>query len=79
LRIGINGNRGQGVNVLVLEPSGHFAVGRQAADLNHPDLIGNQSAHFVDTHDHSVHATAVGKQEGFNPIRPGTSTDVKDL
>ncbi|WP_426992744.1 S8 family serine peptidase [Methylomonas sp. CM2] len=53
------GYTGQGVKVLVLEPSGQFAVGRQAADLNHPDLIGNQSADFVDTPDHSVHATAV--------------------
>jgi len=50
---------GKGVKVLVLEPSGQFAVDRQAADLNHPDLVANKSQAFVDTSDHSVHATAV--------------------
>ncbi|WP_427501722.1 S8 family serine peptidase (plasmid) [Methylomonas sp. MED-D] len=53
------GYTGQGVQVLVLEPSGQFAVSRQAADLNHPDLVDNKSAEFIDTANHSVHATAV--------------------
>lgn len=50
---------GKGVKVLVLEPSGQFAVARQAADLNHSDLITNKSASFADTQDHSTHSTAV--------------------
>lgn len=54
-----DGYTGRGVKVLVLESSGQFAVDRQAADLNHPDLIVNKSASFQDTRDHSVHATEV--------------------
>ncbi|MFA5952838.1 MAG: S8 family serine peptidase, partial [Hyphomicrobium sp.] len=53
------GYTGKGVKVLVLEPSGEFAVERQAADLNHLDLVANKSASFEDTRDHSVHATEV--------------------
>jgi Ca2+-binding RTX toxin-like protein len=50
---------GKGVKVLVLEPSGEFAIDRQAANLNHPDLIANKSIGFSDTRDYSTHATAV--------------------
>ncbi|WP_416391027.1 S8 family serine peptidase [Alloalcanivorax xenomutans] len=53
------GYSGAGVDVLVLEPSGTFAVDRQVADLNHADLIANQSEHFQDTDIHSTHATQV--------------------
>lgn len=53
------GYTGKNVKVLVLEPSGQFAVDRQSADLNHPDLVGNKSSDFIDTAAHSVHATAV--------------------
>ncbi len=54
-----NDYTGAGVQVLVLEPSGPFAVEAQAADLNHPDLRANRSADFADTRAHSAHATAV--------------------
>ena len=54
-----DGYTGKGVKVLVLEPSGVFAVARQAADLQHPDLIANKSASFKDTQVYSTHATAV--------------------
>lgn len=50
---------GAGVKVLVLDPAGEFATERQAADLNHPDLIANRSSSFVDTRLHADHATAV--------------------
>lgn len=50
---------GKGVKVLVLEPSGEFAIDRQAANLYHPDLIANKSIGFSDTRDYSSHATAV--------------------
>jgi len=50
---------GAGIKVLVLEPSGDFAVASQAADLNHPDLVANQSTGFNNTLDHSAHGTQV--------------------
>ncbi|WP_319004535.1 S8 family serine peptidase [Methylobacillus caricis] len=53
------GYSGEGVKVLVLDPSGEFAVGQQKANLNHPDLIQNKSPDFVDTTYHSAHATTV--------------------
>ncbi|MBR8655752.1 S8 family serine peptidase [Achromobacter sp. Marseille-Q0513] len=53
------GYTGKGVKVLVLEPSGEFAVDRQVADLNHADLAANRSAYFKDTATHSAHATQV--------------------
>jgi Ca2+-binding RTX toxin-like protein/chemotaxis regulatin CheY-phosphate phosphatase CheZ len=54
-----DGITGKGVNVLVLDPAGQFAVAQQVANLNNPDLISNKAAGFVDTADHSAHATAV--------------------
>lgn len=53
------GYSGKGVKVLVLEASGDFAVDRQAADLNHADLVSNKSAYFKDTNQHSAHGTQV--------------------
>jgi subtilisin-like proprotein convertase family protein len=50
---------GKGVKVLVLDPSGPFAVANEVADLNHADLIANKSGTFTDTVDHSAHATLV--------------------
>jgi Ca2+-binding RTX toxin-like protein len=50
---------GKGVKVLVLDPSGPFAVANEVADLNHADLVANKSDTFTDTTDHSAHATLV--------------------
>lgn len=54
-----DGFTGRGVTVLVIEPSGQYAITRQNADLNNADLIENKSPNFSDTADHSAHATAV--------------------
>ncbi len=53
------GYTGKGVNVLVLESAGKFAVSEQVADLNSVDLQANRSAAFIDTLMHSDHATQV--------------------
>lgn len=53
------GYTGKGVEVLVLEPPGNFAVTEETADLSAADLLPNRAAGFVDTVEHSSHATAV--------------------
>ncbi|TAK86261.1 MAG: hypothetical protein EPO12_02655, partial [Aquabacterium sp.] len=50
---------GKGVKVLVLEPSGHFSVTRELANLAHPDLIANAPGFQLGDIAVSPHATQV--------------------
>lgn len=53
------GYTGKNVKVLVLDPAGEFATAKQVADLINPEFAGRVSDQFINTINHSVHATTV--------------------
>lgn len=53
------GYTGTNVKVLVLDPAGEFATAKQVADLSNPEFAGRVSDQFINTINHSVHATTV--------------------
>jgi len=53
------GYTGKNIKVLVLDPAGEFATAKQVADLSNPEFAGRVSDQFINTVNHSVHATTV--------------------
>ncbi len=53
------GYTGKNIKVLVLDPAGEFATAKQVADLSNQEFAGRVSDQFINTVNHSVHATTV--------------------